>query len=205
LQECSAATWTVGTSTCPAFNIAQIDYWKQPFQYPWVNSSGVKISDSTTGSLNTYVNPSLTSPPPIPPRAPEDVILTDVIGFDVKVLDPGVGDYVDLGYNPSLTGTYATPFSGIGNTQSGIDPSVTPYSRVYDTWSQTYENFNGFDNNSAASGTPIVDASGNGVSGYSYPPPYPVPLRGIKVTIRVFEPASRQIREVSVVQDFLNH
>ena len=35
------------------------------------------------------------------------------------------------------------------------------------------------------------------------PPPYPYPLRGIQVKIRVFEPDSRQIREVTVVQDFL--
>jgi hypothetical protein len=34
-------------------------------------------------------------------------------------------------------------------------------------------------------------------------PPYPHPLRGIQVKIRVFEPDSRQIREVTVVQDFL--
>ena len=34
-------------------------------------------------------------------------------------------------------------------------------------------------------------------------PPYPVQLRGIQVKIRVFEPDSRQIREVTVVQDFL--
>ena len=34
-------------------------------------------------------------------------------------------------------------------------------------------------------------------------PPYPAPLRGIQVKIRVFEPDSRQIREVTVVQDFL--
>jgi hypothetical protein len=33
--------------------------------------------------------------------------------------------------------------------------------------------------------------------------PYPAPLRGIQVKIRVFEPDSRQVREVTVVQDFL--
>ena len=34
-------------------------------------------------------------------------------------------------------------------------------------------------------------------------PPYPIPLRGIQVKIRAFEPDSRQVREVTVVQDFL--
>jgi type II secretory pathway pseudopilin PulG len=36
-----------------------------------------------------------------------------------------------------------------------------------------------------------------------YPPPYPVPLRGIQVKIRTYEPDSRQVREVTVTQDFL--
>ena len=35
------------------------------------------------------------------------------------------------------------------------------------------------------------------------PIPYPVPLKGIHVKIRVFEPDSRQIREITVVEDFL--
>jgi len=30
-------------------------------------------------------------------------------------------------------------------------------------------------------------------------PPYPVPLRGIKVTLRIWDPDSRQVRQVSVV------
>ena len=34
-------------------------------------------------------------------------------------------------------------------------------------------------------------------------PPYTDALRGIQIKIRVYEPDSRQIREVTVVQDFL--
>ena len=34
-------------------------------------------------------------------------------------------------------------------------------------------------------------------------PPYPIPLRGIQVKIRTFEPDSRQVHEVTVIQDFL--
>jgi hypothetical protein len=33
--------------------------------------------------------------------------------------------------------------------------------------------------------------------------PYPVPLKGIQIKIRVYEPDSRQIREVTLTQDFL--
>ena len=48
--------------------------------------------------------------------------------------------------------------------------------RIYDTWSTSYG---------------------------SDEPPYPSALRGIQIKIRVFEPDSRQIREVTVIQDFL--
>ncbi len=34
-------------------------------------------------------------------------------------------------------------------------------------------------------------------------PPYPLPLRGIRVTLRVYEPSSRQVREVTVVESFV--
>ena len=33
-------------------------------------------------------------------------------------------------------------------------------------------------------------------------PPYAVPLQGIQVRIRVFEPGSRQVREVTLIQKF---
>jgi hypothetical protein len=34
-------------------------------------------------------------------------------------------------------------------------------------------------------------------------PPYSAPLRGIRITIRVYEPSSLQVRQVTIVQDFL--
>ncbi len=34
-------------------------------------------------------------------------------------------------------------------------------------------------------------------------PPYPVPLRGIQIKIRCFEPDSKQIREITIEHDFL--
>ena len=99
-----------------------------------------------------------------------DVILTNVIGFDVKVFDPLWGDYVDLGYDSDGTlATSPTSFSHTGMTASGLG------GRIYDTWSASDSN----------------------------PPPYPSALRGIQIKIRVFEPDSRQIREVTVIQDFL--
>lgn len=116
------------------------------------------------------------------PLNSDEVILNNVIGFDVKVFDPVVGDYVDLGYAGEAfnQGGNTSPFSHTGHTNSELAGR-----RIYDTWSASY-----VDNPSAEYPNPI-------------PPPYPAALRGIQVKIRVFEPDSGLIREVTAVQDFL--
>lgn len=85
---------------------------------------------------------------------------------------------------------------------------------VYDTWSTHYEHDGFNQDGDTVAGAPLVDEGTNGfdddgIGGVDdelekeAPPPYPVPLRGIQVKIRVFEPGTRQIREVTVVQDFV--
>ena len=128
------------------------------------------------------------------------------------------GAYADLGYGNAA---YGAPLAGSlshwGHPKSHLDAAATT-TRVYDTYSTHYETValtpqptgttpgqavNGFDDD----GDGIVDdIVYNGVSTAGEnitAPPYPIPLRGIQVKIRVFEPDSRQVREVTVVQDFL--
>jgi len=54
---------------------------------------------------------------------------------------------------------------------------------------------NGFDDNGIGGFDDITELEG--------PIPYPVPLKGIQVKIRVFEPDSRRIREIAVAEDIL--
>jgi hypothetical protein len=172
----------------------------------------------------------------IGPRANDDVILTNVIGFDVKVYDPEVpttadpevSRYVDLGYanescNPGdAANAPLSLFSHRGHPGSDLEAPATstasaPAARVYCTWSFHYEH-DGIDQDADSvvdEGADGFDNDGGGVVDDGYDPstryrgewetvaPYPVPLRGVQVTIRIFEPDSRQIREVTVVQQFL--
>jgi len=120
--------------------------------------------------------------------------------------------YADTG-RPTPVFGYAGDFrSGVRGTRPSpmyrpaTDASLVtqlPYrgalrSAVYDTWSDHYEiggqGKDGLDNN----GDGIVDDAGE----LLYPPPFTAPLRGIQIKIRVFEPDSRQIREVTIVHDF---
>jgi hypothetical protein len=229
LRECSAPGWVAGAQL-PVVSLnprGTFDAWNTP--HPW------EELDEVTGTLNTPPNNFMGGS-----RIAEDVILNNVIGFDVKVWDakapvvssdsgnealvpgdPGYPDalgkvdsdparlvsygaYVDLGYGHRINVNYSgiSTFSGPGDPRSRLI-------RVYDTWSFHYEH-DGQDqnvNNLIDEGTNGFDDNNDGaVDDYNeleMPPPYPYPLRGIQIKIRAFEPDSRQIREVTVVVDFV--
>jgi prepilin-type N-terminal cleavage/methylation domain-containing protein len=108
---------------------------------------------------------------------------------------------------------------------TGFSPFPAPRPCVYDTWSTHYE-FDGMNNDPEQDDdidefTNGADDNGNGlidepnvynneaasppiITGeQDAPPPYRAPLRGIKITIRVMELDSKQVREVTVVQEFI--
>jgi len=164
-------------------------------------------SGSVTGALR-YLAESSTDPVPT------------VVGY---------GAYVDLNYMAWLNGisaTYAAPagypeaqFRGPGILPTAVAGFVPTAAHVttlptqvmpsfYDTWSTHYES-DGLDQDNDGTvdeGTNgFDDDMGNGVddSGEKEAPaPYPYPLRGLRVKIRAYEPNSRQVREVTIVQQF---
>jgi len=115
------------------------------------------------------------------------------------------------------------PRSQLMSTLPAANPTIAnARAAVYDTWSTHYEydginqdgdnitdeGTDGFDN--PVSSSPYqhdasTAAGENGIDDFNEleaPPPYAFPLKGVQITIRVFEPDSRQIREVTIVQDF---
>ena len=160
-------------------------------------------------------------------RAGEDIVLTNVIGFDVRVYDPTaeikdstVGGVAVTAGDPGYAA--ATSFSpdavfgcyvDIASTGAGVfaggnkDARSKLLGNVYDTWSTHYE-FNGIDEddlNDADQGANGIDDDNNGIidDEQETSPPYPYPLRGIEVRIRVYEPRSRQVRQVTVRHTFV--
>jgi hypothetical protein len=190
-------------------------------------------------------------------RFGEDVVLTNVLSFDIKVWDPLVplrydshatttvpgtplvpSDYGysgGAGFNPPIYGAYvdlnftlngtingaanSTYFSGpyagqpqgnlFGQGQSsGLSATQTGGYATYDLWPAGYEYY--------TVGLPNPNTNGQGVNGFAdnnngvdnpternTSPPYPVPLRGIQIKIRVWEPTTQQVREVTVAETFL--
>ena len=208
----------------------------------------VPVNVTPNTAWNMPFPPSTVASPP--PRYGDDVLLTNVLAFDVQVYDPGAPIYSattasstatfeprDIGFtNTSLTGGtpvaygayvdlawqriktysasgptipvplfYSTSMPTAGKPNSGL---TAPY--VYDTWSLHYENDGLAEQNNLGlidSGTNGLDDNSNGVvnelAEYDTLPPYQTPLRGVRILIRVYEPSSQQVREVTIVQDFL--
>lgn len=180
-------------------------------------------------------------------REGEDVVLTNVIAFDVRVFDPeapirssgfavtpddpsfssgaltnATGAYVDLNWGKSTSpltigslfpAVGTTAFQGLGiSIQNGGTFTIGPSTHaIYDTWSRHYE-FNGVDDDSDGQtdeGTNGLDDDLNNLvdeaAERETSPPYPVPLRGIEIRIRCYEPSSRQVRQVTVRHTFVPH
>jgi prepilin-type N-terminal cleavage/methylation domain-containing protein len=105
----------------------------------------------------------------------------------------------------ALSGTLAKPQTD----------NATANAVVYDTWSTHYES-NGINENGNvdSNNKPLTDEGTNGFDDNSNglvdepleaetSAPYPVPLRGIEVRIRCYEPSSRQVRQVTIRHTFV--
>ncbi len=216
---------------------ANRDFWGDPM-VGW-NSGGSPILFAPSNAAGK--SPDGLMAFPNGGRVTEDVILDNVIGFDVKVWDPGAPIYevsgvpvlptdaaykglIDSGATPVAAGAFVdlfytrgisspgvtTAFSGPGNPKSQLHVTSPNLAAIYDTWSSYYER-DGLDQDGAFGADQATDGEdNNNQAGVDDPteletsPPYPVPLRAIQVKIRVFEPSSRQVREVTVVQDFVH-
>jgi hypothetical protein len=134
--------------------------------------------------------------------------------------------FLQYGTLPAPAMSSTTSFFGPGDARSRLDAyqrdatslnylpssnsSWIPAAAIYDTGSWAYEH-DGIDQDSNG----IVDQGTNGVDDNSdglvddpgeleAPPPYTAPLRGIQVKIRCFDPDSKQIREVTIIQEFVS-
>jgi len=218
------------------------------------DDGGVFGTDDLTRSIDSVI------PGPIGTFFAEsygnDVMLPELLGFDVRAYDPtavlqrqaggtdplipgdpnyqpmvataaflGQGDYVDLFYARYVGGVWPPPLPG-GGQVSGVSSlfagppqvrsglivgglAIARQPSVYDTWPMYYEH-DGLDQDGVGGidqGTNGLDDDNlNGVDDArerETSPPYPVPLRGIQVKLRIYDPDTRQVRQVSVTSDFI--
>jgi hypothetical protein len=158
-------------------------------------------------------------------RVGEDIILTNVLAFDVRVFDPTAKVRQsslevavvpgDPGYSTNLTELASGAYIDMGVLNGGTFNSMTARSQLqtatYDTWSDHYE-FNGLDEDSEYGIDQKhnqLDDDSNGIVDDSNEretlPPYAVPLRGLEVRIRIYDNSTRQVRQVTVRHTFVPH
>src|SRR5207248_1456949 len=152
-------------------------------------------------------------------------VLTNVVGFDVKVWDPTAPTYIsngvtvvpgDIGYPGTTTGL-AGAYVDLGSKASSGTTSLIANrftgkpippkagsswaSYTWDTWPTHYDydsqDTNGTLDSVSSSTSPfptVLPSHGiDDINERVTAPPYPYPLRGIQVKIRVYEPDSRQV------------
>jgi hypothetical protein len=119
----------------------------------------------------------------------------------------GRGAFVDLGQG-NMVGVSEGEFSRPPHPKSKLS-EVAGASGIYDTWSYHYEwvtidgrprpAADGRDTKGADGEDGVVDDAGERQSS----PPYPVPLRGLQVQVRVYDPSTRQVRQATVDGEFM--
>lgn len=160
----------------------------------------------------------------------EDLVATGVRSFDIKAYDPNAkffdvslgSGYYDLGYGYlALDGnTAGAPLAYRFNAlntmghegripplvvDQRLDPNypaqnvgddaadIVRLQRVWDTWSTTYSNAPRVRLSEDPSLRPVYP---------SYPAPYPAPLRGLQIQIRVTDPRNERIKSLTIKVDF---
>ena len=134
------------------------------------------------------------------PVAPTDPGFSEVPATQISA-----GDFVDL-----LSGDFLR-----SNTRFAFPqwPTAEPF---YDTWTPAYEN-DGFDQDNDG----LIDEGTNGLNDFNLPPlapgppapdddseretrpPYPYPIRGVKVSLRLIEKTTNQVYQSSVTHSYV--
>ncbi len=121
-----------------------------------------------------------------------DLVLSDVVSFDVRVLLKGGADFVDL-FDQSVQ-AYSNNNPAFSATGAPNGP------RVFDTWSSnpTADTLTGVSyatstTPGAATSIPLYEAAGtNG--------PTPISIQAIQITLRVWDFKTKKTRQVTIVQ-----
>ena len=156
--------------------VSNPNLWEQPYFFP-------SLQDKWSGSLKQFVHLYDDPPTPRHVRAGEDVVLTNVLSFDIKLWCPHEKEFFDLGDSRSTTWNDGEN-PGWTNKDDPSDTRRLP--RTWDSWTRKYSD----DYPEYANDKGIVM------------PPYAKPLEAIQITIRCFDPASRAVKQVTVVHRF---
>ncbi|MHB8736894.1 MAG: hypothetical protein ACYC6M_16445, partial [Terriglobales bacterium] len=190
-----------GVPTAQANNFLEISCWPNPPGSPngqlyFNNSIDLTVPQRRFGNGGGPPFPTLTTASGAPANiAGADILLTDVISFDVRLLVPGVPPSVD----PFVTlfqALFATPYTSGGYLYGNpaCNPKTGPM--FFDTWSSVNDALTGFPGyanwNQPGQATSIPLWNTATQSG-------PI-IKAIQISIRIWDAKTNQTRQVTVVQ-----
>lgn len=143
---------------------------------------------------------------PVPPQIPQSQfhhagdVRSGLWGTFPAQTFPGDINELFLSLRASVYDTYSTHYESDGINQSNVPWNPTPNANAD-------AGTNGLDDNASGANGAVDESSAwpDVTSGEKETaPPYPHPIRGIQIKIRVFEPGTRQVREVTLEHEFVS-
>lgn len=186
-----------------------------------VLSFDVQVFDPDASILRLKSDPTGAALTPESPYYTPDRAKVDYGNGSGTYLEIGKGAFVDLGYAASSPIAASPPqnryretvtnFSANGLLAYGPDgkSGFGNQEWIWDTWSNSYEmdtvdQFSDSRTDTAHDGLDNDNQNGvDDVGERETSPPYPVPIRGLKVTMRIYDPNTRQVRQGTVTAEFL--
>ena len=146
--------------------------------------------DQATGLVSQYETDPFTSPPP---RRGEDILMANVLTFDVKVWDSFDGAFVDIGDNTFFpNGPFGANPSTITKGGKVIAGRLNPaYGNSFDTWHPLAATGNG---------EPPYMPFATGANGQVLPSV----LSAIQITINFRDLSTGQVRQTTIIQSLLD-
>ncbi|GHT23909.1 hypothetical protein FACS189419_08430 [Planctomycetales bacterium] len=156
-----------------------VDLWKT--RYP---GGGL---DPKTGSLSVFAaNPRNV-------RTGEDIVMTNVISFDIKIWDKDQQQYVDIIDDGIERETDSS------DTLDYVDYTLP---NVFDSWTEKYQIEFASAPGTAGAAFNDTDRLKTDIKNWKYPPPYVKELKGLQITLRCFDPESRSVKQITVIHSF---
>ncbi|MBQ7111891.1 MAG: hypothetical protein IJO06_11840 [Thermoguttaceae bacterium] len=208
---------TYAANALPVLGAPFINYWDSPHVWDQVDSETGDLRRNAEDLRANGYNKDLT--------LNQDVMLTNVISFNVRVWDESENAYVDLGSGVASGKAVADDPNDLRSfgrwsdypkslNLTGATPGIPFLPCVYDTWTEQYQRdlyvyddymsatAAGYVRKAAGSIADIpLDATPTSAQLQNYPPPYDVPLKSVQIEIRVFDPRSKAIRQATFVVD----
>jgi hypothetical protein len=147
-------------------------------------SSGAISWPESYHDLGYFADPNVSPALPFAPATQAQTLPACLYGFGHEGRMPPAPN--DNRFNPKWPGF------NVGDANASLR-----LQRTFDTWSSAYTNVK-----DQLNGPGGVAVPGSPPVYPSYPPPYPAPLRGIQIHLRVADPNGTRVKSLTIKQDF---